>query len=406
MWWENWIPESYLYKSTVCAVECLFLDSDIKFNFSIVTLKKNKIETLIKETSSTDLLKISQLAKKYNAPLIISITGKGVISKQVLLRENENLNTDYLVKQYFPTIDPENFYIQFFKSKNNTGFLSLCRKDQVNNMMKEFLNSKNSPIDVFIGAFSINSLSPITRQLNFIYSISHQFEITEGYIQKINIKENNETNTIGNLEISPQEIIPFSTAFSYLTKQNAYTSSNIELTSLMQNYQQKLKLNILLFTFVAFIFIVSVLNSVLFFNIFEEHNQLEVELNLYESKNAKITELLSNYEKKKSLIEQAGIFENKKLSVFADKIGSSLPNEIVLKELYFNPEIGETEEDSLVNFNKNQLLIKGNCNKSYILNEWINVLKNQNFIKNVNLKNFIYNSSSHLPNFILEIEIN
>ena len=156
----------------------------------------------------------------------------------------------------------------------------------------------------------------------------------------------------------------------------------------------------------AFIFIVSALNSVLFFNIFEEHNQLEVELNLYESKNAKITELLSNYEKKKSLIEQAGIFENKKLSVFADKIGSSLPNEIVLKELYFNPEIGETEEDSLVNFNKNQLLIKGNCNKSYILNEWINVLKNQNFIKNVNLKNFIYNSSSHLPNFILEIEIN
>jgi Tfp pilus assembly protein PilN len=146
------------------------------------------------------------------------------------------------------------------------------------------------------------------------------------------------------------------------------------------------------------------LNSVLFFQKYEENNALEVELNLYESKNNQITQLLESYQKKKNLIEQAGIFDNKKMSVFADKIAASLPNEILLRELYFNPEEGDTEEDSLTNFTENQLIIKGNCSKSLILNEWINILKSQSFVKNVNLETFIYNSEGYLPNFVLKVD--
>ena len=104
------------------------------------------------------------------------------------------------------------------------------------------------------------------------------------------------------------------------------------------------------------------------------------------------------------MIEQTGIFENKKLSVYADKIAASMPQDIVLRDLYFNPQTQETEEDSLVSFNANQLIIKGNCTKSLLLNEWVNVLKSQSYVKSVNLESFIFNSEGHLPNFILKLE--
>jgi hypothetical protein len=60
-------------------------------------------------------------------------------------------------------------------------------------------------------------------------------------------------------------------------------------------------------------------------------------------------------------------------------------------------------EDSLITFSSKQLIIKGNCNKSLIINEWANVLKMQKFIKDVSLEKFSYNSEGLLPNFEIKI---
>jgi hypothetical protein len=209
---------------------------------------------------------------------------------------------------------------------------------------------------------------------------------------------------LGETTIQPSHTVSFAIGLYYLTHQENYHTTHVELTHLPIQHIEKIKTRLLLFVFIIFLFIISAINSVLFFQKFEENSALEVELNLYESKNNQITQLLDSYQKKKSLIEQTGIFDNKKMSVYADKIAASLPNEILLRELYFNPEEGETEEDSLTNFTENELIIKGNCNKSLLLNEWINILKSQNFIKAVNLETFIYNSEGHLPNFVLKVD--
>lgn len=407
MWWERLIPKSYLSKSNVCGVECLFSEAGISYNYLILTVKKNKVE-IIKKGNSIDEQEILNIAKNNNAPIVLNAIGKGIILKPISLSENETLDINQLVKQYLPTINSSDFYVQFYKNDNSTGFLSICRKDLINVLVQRFSNQKQIPVTLYIGPLAINALAPLAKQLNFSYTSLYQLELTNGFIQKINSIDidASKINSIDGLTISPQELISFASAFSYLSRQIPFDSPNKELTDLLTNHIQKLKLNLLIFALIGFIFIVSAVNSVLFFQKFEEHHQLDVELNLYESKNAQITQLLESYQKKKTLIEQAGMFDNKKLSLFADKIGGSLPDEILLRELYFNPETGETEADSLIDFKKNELIIKGNCDKSLILNEWINVLKSQSFIKSVNLQNFIFNSESHVPNFTLEIEIN
>ena len=84
-----------------------------------------------------------------------------------------------------------------------------------------------------------------------------------------------------------------------------------------------------------------------------------------------------------------------------------MPNEVQLTNLYFNPKnTKEDNKDSLVTFFAKEIIIKGNCNQSLVINEWVNILKLQKFIKEVNLEKFNYNKDNFLPNFEIKLKTN
>lgn len=405
MWWERWIPKSYLTKNAVCGVECIFDETGVSYQYAVLQINKNKVE-ISQEGSSTDISEIASLAKKSSAPISLIINGKGVIIKKIIFSENDSLQLNDLMHQHLPAIPFNEFFVQFYKNEKNSGHIAVCRKEQINELIAGFAKDKIEIINLFIGPLICNALSTLTTTYNRFSTSINQLELVNGFVEAVQSINTNESINlvIDDLKIAPSQTVPFAAGFSYLTQQTNYISDNSEINTLSKQHLEKLKTRLLLFVLIAVLFVISGINSVFFFQKFEENNALEVELNLYESKNNQITQLLDSYQKKKSLIEQAGIFDNKKMSVYADKIAASLPNDILLRELYFNPEEGETEEDSLMDFKQNQLIIKGNCNKSLLLNEWINILKSQSFVKTVNLETFIYNSEGHLPNFVLKVD--
>ncbi len=405
MWWERWIPKSYLIKSSVCSVEYIIDENDASVYVAFLQRKKNKLEISDKSRFNT-IADAGSLIAKHKASLVITVNGKGVILKKIIFSENDSLELNDLVRQHLPTININEFYIQFYKNTNNTGYLAICRKVLLDEILTHVASLKAELVNVFIGSLVCNSLAVLTAAHNRIYSSTYQLNLVNGEVEEIipfdGLKEAD--LAIDGINVSPAYSVSFAAGFSYLTQQANYSSDNKELTKLLGNHLESNKIRYLVSLLVIIIFVISGVNSVVFFQKFEENTRLDVELNLYESKNSQITQLLENYQKKKNLIEQTGIFENKKLSVYADKLAASLPGDIVLRELYFNPENDDVEEDSLVSFQNDELIIKGNCNKSLLLNEWVNVLKSQNFVKSINLESFIYNSEGHLPNFILKLE--
>lgn len=405
MWWERWIPGSYLTKSAVCGVECVFGETGITYHYAVLQTRKQKIE-VAKQGSASDLTEILTLAKKLSAPVCLVLSGKGVMVKKILFSGNDTLDLKDLMQQHLPAIQVSEFYTQFYKNENGSGHIALCRKEQLNQLLTAFTQQKTEPANVYIGPAVCNALSVITASYNRLTSSTLRLELSNGFLDESHpLGDTDPVNlNIDGLSVAPAQIIAFAAGFAYLSRQEVYTSDNAEIERLPKQHAEKIKVRILLFFFIAILFVISGVNSVLFFQKFEEHTTLEVELNLYESKNSQITKLLEEYQKKKSLIEQAGIFDHKKISVYADKIAASLPHDIVLRELYFNPEDGEAELDSLADFRQNELIIKGNCSKSLLLNDWVNVLKSQNFVKSVNLENYIFSSEGHLPNFVLKLK--
>jgi Tfp pilus assembly protein PilN len=405
MWWERWIPGAYLTRNSVCAVECVFGESEVSYQYTILQNRKNKVE-VVKQGSCASISEVISIAKKSSSPISLTVNGKGVMVKKIIFSENDSLELKDLLNQHLSAIPFAEFYIQFYKNEQNSGHITLCRKEQVDNLIEQFIKQKAEIANVFIGPLVCNALFALTKGYNRLTTSTAQLELTNGFVEKVESLQNAETVAlkIEELNISSSQLVAFAAGFSYLTRQHNYITGNAEIETFASRHSEKIKVKLLLFCFIAVLFVVSGINSVFFFQKFEENSTLEVELNLYESKNTQITKLLEDYQKKKSLIEQAGIFESKKISVYADKIAASLPQDIVLRELYFNPEEGETEEDSLMNFSQNELIIKGNCTKSLLLNDWVNVLKSQSFVKSVNLENFVFNSEGHLPNFVLKLK--
>jgi Tfp pilus assembly protein PilN len=405
MWWERWIPKSYLTKNAICGVECVVDESGTTFQYAVLSVKKNKVE--IAQTGNTsDSSEILRISKKASAPIALAICGKGIIVKKIIFSENDSLELKGLLQQHLPAIQFNEFYVQFYKNAGNSGHISLCRKEQVDTLIAQFSKDKTEIVNVFIGPLICNSLSAITTTYNRLSTSIYQLELQNGFAESVQSNASIDPTPleIDGSTINPQQTVSFAEGFGYLTRQTNVVTDNIELTVLPEQHLQKIKTRLLLTTLIIFSLLITGTNAMLFFQKFDESNAIDVELNLYESKNNQITALLESYQKKKNLIEQAGIFDNKKMSVYADKIAASLPEDILLRELYFNPEEGETEVDSLTNFTENQLIIKGNCSKSQSVNEWINVLKSQSFIKTVNLETFKYNSEGHLPNFVIKVD--
>jgi Tfp pilus assembly protein PilN len=405
MFWDKWIPKKYFVKSEICGLEICFGDGGISYQYTHLRNKNNKLE-LINTGTSKDAPALPETILKNKIPLVLIINGKGLILKKISLGENHDLGFQEIVRQNLPAVNAADFYIQLYKQNDSSAFIALCRKEQVNSQIAELRKKKYDLAGVLLGAPAVIGLEPLWANHNSLTTSEHKIELTNGVLDTITPAsgENLEPVKIEELLFSPLYTLGFAGGFSYLAQRPIAESDNSELTSVVQQHVEKNKLRFLTLLAVGIAFVVAIVNVVFYTSYFDKNNKLETELSVYQGKYEQINQLLADYQKNKDLIENAGVLNKNKLSEYADRIGKTLPDEVVLSELYFNPKNDDEENlDSLVTFRNKSLILKGNCSKSFIVNEWINVLKMQKFITDASLEKFAYNSESMAPNFEIKL---
>ncbi len=405
MFLDKWIPNKFLVKQEVCAIEVLLKDDSTIFYY---TWLKNKGKGLsVHETgimnSFSDLPKQILKAK---APIVVIINGKGIIVKRVMELNDYDLAT--LINQNLPTINKDEFYIQLFRQDNNSAFLSLCRKEQVDNIIKDASNAKIEVADVLIGPPAVLGVKPLWNSLNKITFSTQEALLTNEAIEEFKLR-NTEKDTfkIDEIQIDANYVLGFSGGFSYLIQNKLAEQEEATLSNLLTKHKESNKLRFYTIVCVAIAFVIAITNVLFYTTYFDKNNKLETELSVYQGKYDQINKLLNDYQSKKGLIENAGVLNKNNLSEYADRIGGTLPEEVILTTMYFNPKDENIEsEDSLVKFNSKQLILKGNCNKSLVINEWVNVLKMQKFVRDVSLEKFNYNKDGIQPNFEIKVITN
>jgi len=407
MFWERFIPQRFLTKSEVCVLEVIYAEGSTKYVWALFQNRKGKLELVNEGISNNQWPSLPAPIIKRKIPVLLMLTGANVISKKADLDVEAVSNWSMVSKTLLPGINQEEFYIQSYASSKNACFFGICRKVIVDDFIGICEREKVNLVMVFLGAGAITGLKPLWGNLNGFDTEMYSFEILNGDLSKIVLnteKKGTEKLQLGDLKVPASLAFLYSGALSYLLQLPLLKYNPTEFIKLEDQHLQKNKLAVLLAGTISILFLISILNLVVFTSNYARNASLEQELALYQSKNDEINQLLTDYSQNKELIEHAGMLGAQRMSEYADKVAMSLPSEIVLKDLDFHPKIEKDETDSLQNFHSGLILIKGYCEKSLIVNDWVNQLKGYDFVKAVVLKQFAYTKETQRPNFLIEVQ--
>jgi len=355
-----------------------------KISYNALILKKTKTELNIElcETYNNFEDLTAVLDKQF--PIFLIVNNQNVLTKKIknVFEEKE------AVAEAFPNLKIDAFYYEVLKT-SDTCFVSICRKDVVENILKGYAGKQLNIIGFSLGNLVASQITTLVNLSN-IKTSNSTLTIADKKITDIVLSSDDTPTsyTINGLTVTHNTILPLAGIISYYTN-NRTTSSNFleTTTALKQNFKQKRFFNIAFKTSLATLFAL-LLVSFLFFSYFSQKiNTLNAELELNKTYKKTLVKLSDAVKKKERLVNDYSTASSK-VSWYLDKIGSGIPASILLSDVQFQPLLKSIQEDKSVLFNENTIFVKGKSKKSTDFTKWIHALEQQNWAKEVKIQEY------------------
>lgn len=341
--------------------------------FSVLTVKKkgNKIAILSQRTFET----FEKLKSKIDVklPILLVVDGKGVLNKEI----NYNVEADVNWKK---NIDYNSIYFTSYRF-DNVDFISFCRKSNVEEITNIFKKNDLQIIDVYVGSFLSALLYSSIEEEKII---SGDLELLFQEKQLIGFSKRNESTRreykIGDDIIFSNELPLYGAILHFYIKPNDITKTQ-DVNLNIEEVIYKKAFAVLGVTMLIGFFVSLLLSYVLIQYYGAKNNELNLQ-NIYSNKSyQKIVDLEKQREEKLNIIKQSGTFSNKYLTFYAYSIIKSVPNAVSLTELNIFPSGKEIKKEKKIQFESSTIRIKGETFKEDQLNQWLNNIKANQWIK-------------------------
>lgn len=392
----------------ICCLEVNILeDNSYRFNLSILKKEKNRLNIEKTETQldSFELLK-SKIKRKL--PIVIVITGKGIIFRKAAI--TPGVNNIEILRKLLPNAVPGDFYTCKSEIYNGQAFISVIRSELAEKILKIFNDHKLFVVGLYIGPLISESVLEIADSLPEIMNLSnYKITIKNRKIETCIIQQTDkeEFYKIGDESVSSFTILSLSSGIKYLSneKYNSFTEISTVNNNITE-YKAFRSFRVLGAGFLGLFFVILLINYLLFDFYNSKSDELSSRLTDYQGFLNNYNVLKKDLEDKKSMLTETGMLLPSKKSFFVDRIAADIPEGINLTELIINPIVRKQSEINKIDFIKNKINIKGYTIKSTLLNEWIKKLKKYEWIREV--KEFTYSSEDQFINkpgaFTIEIE--
>jgi len=367
----------------------------------VLKKQKSKIitDSVFKENTVKDISK--RLTKKQHAVLIIN--NENVLSKTIESEQNDNLK---LVYKAFPNINLDDFYFEV-SHQNSIHFISLCRKEYIDTIIRDYNNNSISIIDISLGNTLIASITGFTS-IDIITSSNAIIQLDNKKIQSIKKTEVPSVSqyNINGLKTSNEDILSFSGALqSAIGDSNSNTNFETTKLELLKAYTNARFFS--QFTKIAGVFIlVLLLINFLFFNhYFNQTESLKQTSQVNQNTKQKIITLNKSVSKKEKMVDDILKSNASKSSYYANAIVQSMPNSITLSGLHYQPLQKRIKPSKKIELNYNTITITGDSNDKPVFSMWVDLLETKNWIYNAEITDYSDTSSS-LSSFSLKININ
>ena len=382
-------------------------DGTVKISACRITANGNRldIDKKIIDLNSIDELKNFVPAK---FPIALNISGRGVLYKQI--NKIEKIDQDSFSK-IMPNANLDDFYVQNFIS-GNLSFVAIIRRSEADKWVAFLINQQFSLLMLSLGPFPAQH---ILSQLNLyddeIMFDGHKIQRDEqqdwaGY----NYEETALTPFTLKIEsekIDEELIIPYAAAFQLvlalqLELIQAFVPS---LDKIFNNTLENRKIKVFAFLALSAIFVLLLFNFILFTWLGSSSEKLTDQVSRFAQNTTSIQNINEQVRKKETVLHDLGWDGGVNKSTLIDQLAALMPAEITLKQFDVNPidVNGSRSQRVLVFFNR-RIRIVGTSDKIIPVNEWMARMKTKQWVKNMQMENYAFNSELNTGQFTIILD--
>ena len=382
-------------KLTVITVE--MSNEGTSYAYEMIGFKKGELNFIkAKKRIADEVQLIKDVKDKY--PIILHFMGKGVLNRQTQ-------NTPGYRSTLLMNINLEEFYFTDFV-QGDTVFSSVVRKDLVEEQLEIFAAKKLHVIQVTSGPFVIG---PIAEYLNKKQFNSNGIKLSFSEKNELSSFEKEEGDLrnieIGEDLVSTDRLEPIAVAANFFNPSKTILlpeNEEVFLTNLEEAKQKNI--------FQRFgvgmvaIFVVIILSNYLYLNSLNTTiSENYLQLSAFEEQLALVGDLEDEKNRKEKLLRSSGLLNRHFLSFYLSELGKDVPREMNFEYVDVRPLSDEIKNKHKIEFQDRIIFIKGKSENSNVLSNWIEEVKEKEWITSVEIMNYTYERNA--GNFELEIVV-
>ncbi|MBN8641137.1 MAG: hypothetical protein J0L86_04925 [Flavobacteriales bacterium] len=371
-----------------------FLDKIVQFNtINVVGIfrKEDNEEyyalKISKKKSSLNIVSIDYFSEfdhiknKIDAkiPVLLLIDGKGIVNKKIELK-NE-VDVDWVKKLDYNSIH----FLSY--SSNENQFFSICRQSVTDEIIERFQKTEYQIIDVYIGSI-VASLLNSTLQKSKLFSntsiLNFEGESLTDVLKDEQQVDENVNYQFGETLLSKFHLPLYGAAVHFFTQHPSIAKNESKVINKEEVFYKKAFNTLGLFMLIGFF--VMLLSSYI---LIQYYNSKNTELNLksvYSNQSFELVQKLEKQkEKKLEIVKKTGISSPKFNSFYNYEIVRMVPSEISLNALETFPVIEDIKNNKEIVFDSKIIMVKGETRNETVFNNWIGLLRNQNWVKNLEI---------------------
>lgn len=398
-----------LSKQTYVGLAVDFLDDGTRL-ISYVSLVK-KSNALIRVDSREGLIDLTSLSNFFedNPNVYLILNGKGIIHKKVDADSiKEVLTQANLIPYVLPNVDAKEFYGQYHEQES-TVFISVCRFNLIENLLKELSEANCYPSELILGPFALETIVGFINPNVEINVNSQKLIFLNGKIENIERLENyqKEHYNIEGESLSSDLIIAYSAAILNGLNQDQSTSKIQEIEGNRNTIHFKLKFKKYLAVSLGVFCILLLINFIAFSYLFQQIVTRSTLVSSNEEYLQKQNKTRNDYLKNKEFILNKNWDNKIHITNYIEDLSMAAPSGLKLTNVsYQKIDQKKSRIEKRIIFDYSNIELIGTVRNSEELNEWMKELDKLSYVKDIKLVEYKKSIIGNTFTFNLKILLN
>jgi hypothetical protein len=331
-----------------------------------ISVFNNKLDIGDKQTGLKNVLHFSKHYPK--GPLALSITGKGVMTRQI---EEAGQPEAQALQKVLPNANPDDFYVQLHQDDSGD-YLSLMRRADADELVADFEGYGYTVVSLNLGGFAAAEvLMPEDKQLDeaLLNAYRTAFQVLLLAEDRIEVKAG---------------------GFGY-ARQQAFARVKVMRLARLTGLAAGLLL---------------ILNFMFYQYYTAQVGKLERENKVTGDAAGQLRATEASILQKTELVESAGWMDGFNPAFIADRLLSLMPEEVTLQEFSINPVNKEIKRfDQAPVYRIGMVEVTGSCREANALNNWLIAIKTYDWVADCKIKNYLVSPESGRGIFTVHIQL-